>query len=104
MDKSLAWLLTWPRPAVAAALVNGIIMLLVILLLGGCAGFTQAGVDAARRAADTAASVFVADTCAMTLGAYHRLENQNHRLGATLICDPNARAPITAEDVLRLMR
>ena len=80
------------------------IAFLVIVLLGGCAGLTQEGLDRAKRAADTAAKVFIADTCAISAGAYFRLPNPNHRVGVNLICNPNAKAPITAEDVLRLMR
>ena len=93
---------------VARGVVPLLLLLLVMaLLMSGCAaagGYTQAAIDEAKRAADVAARVFVADTCAMTLGAYHRLPNPNQKLGANLICNPNAKGPITAEDVLRLMR
>lgn len=71
-----------------------------VLLVSGC---SAASIDATRKAADTAATFVIADTCVMTLGAYHRLGNPNHKLGADLICDPNAQAPITVEDVLRLL-
>ena len=95
------------RPIATYSIWKPVVITLILMLMSGCAaagGFTQAAIDEAKRAADVAAGVFVADTCAMTLGAYHRLPNPNHKLGADLICDPNATAPITAEDVLRLMQ
>ena len=66
-------------------------VLALILLLSGCAGF-QAGVPVAiekgRAAADTAAQANLALTCAVTVGAYFRLENPNQQRGIGLICSP----------------
>ncbi len=70
----------------------------MVLASGACAS-----IDKAKRIADSIATVVIADTCAMSLGSYFRLENPNHKAGSTLLCDPNAQAPITREDVLRLL-
>lgn len=81
-------------------LALSIILVPVLILLSGC---TTEGIERAKKAADTAAKVFIADTCAISLGAYFRLPNPNHKTGAELICDPNANAPITLEGMRRLM-
>ena len=69
------------------------IALVCALAISGCTtglpGAVEGGIARAKMTADSAAAVFLADTCAMTLGAYHRLENPNHQLGADLICDPD---------------
>ena len=74
-----------------------------MIVVSGCAGYTAEGIDRVKEFADNAAIVVLADTCAMALGGYFRLENPNHKLGSALLCDPNASPPITVEDVLRLM-
>ena len=74
-----------------------------ILFLGACTGYTAEFIEKAKGFADNSADIFLAGTCAIDLGSYYRLENPNHRAGATLICDPNAKAPMRKEDVLRLL-
>ena len=60
------------------------------LSLGGCSEGGRAllnlSVEKVEYGADSAAEALVKAPCAMTLGAYFRLENPNQRKGAELLC------------------
>ena len=68
--------------------------LILALLLGGCseAGrvLINTSVDKVEYGADSAAEALVKAPCAMTAGAYFRLENPNQRKGVELLCDARA--------------
>jgi len=67
-----------------------LVVVLVALLLGGCSEGGRAllnlSVEKVEYGADSAAEALVAAPCAMTAGAYFRLENPNQRRGVELLC------------------
>ncbi len=66
--------------------------ILVLVLLGGCSEAGRAlintSIDKIEYGADSAAEALVKAPCAMTAGAYFRLENPNQRKGVEFLCDP----------------
>ena len=68
------------------------IVLALALLLGGCSAAGRAligvSVDKVEYGADSAAEALVKAPCAMTAGAFFRLENPNQRKGVELLCAP----------------
>lgn len=76
-------------------------MLACLMLTPGCAFVSPSDVEGVRAKAtedlqainDTAAQGLVDSTCAMTLGAYGRMEAGDEKHGACLICLPNDRCP-----------
>ena len=69
-------------------------ILILVLLLGGCSAAGRAligvSVEKVEYGADSAGKVLVKAPCAMTAGAFFRLENPNQRKGVELLCDPRA--------------
>lgn len=68
--------------------------ILLALLLSGCSEAGRAlistSVEKVEYGADSAGKALVKAPCAMTAGAYFRLENPNQRRGVELLCDPRA--------------
>ncbi|HDZ38624.1 MAG TPA: hypothetical protein ENH62_10115 [Marinobacter sp.] len=83
------------------------IILVLPLLLGACtAGQTAAvnlGIEKIKSANDTVAHVLIQDTCAMTVGAYNRLEKPTDRRGVDLLCGGDGEDAITLGDLQRFM-
>ncbi len=78
------------------------------LLLGAClmAGCTTAqkaalgqGVEAVRQAKDTEADILKAGVCAMSIGAYHRTNNDTEKRALDVLCGGAWERPVTADDV-----
>ena len=84
------------------------IYLVLLLLLGACtAGQTAAvnlGIEKVKAGNDTAAQVLIQSTCAMTVGAYNRLEKPTDRRGVDLLCGGDGEDAVTQEDLQRLQR
>ena len=84
-------------------------LLLGAFLLSGCTAAQRAaldhGVEAARQAKDSEAESLKAAVCAMSIGAYHRVNNDAEKRALDVLCggvlerDPEATAGITADDV-----
>ena len=87
-----------------------------IMLLGGLlAAFSLAGCTAAQRAAvgqgvehvrqakDTEAEALKASVCAISIGAYHRVNNPAERRALDVLCGGQWERPVTADD-LRTLR
>ena len=58
-------------------------------LSSGCVAvdaYVDRGTQAAKRAKDTEARVLLDSTCAISVGAYWRLQSQEERAGIALIC------------------
>ena len=80
--------------------------LLAALLLAGGTGVQRAvvgqGVAHARQAKDTEAEVLKASVCAMSIGAYHRVNNDAERRALDVLCGGEWARPVTADDVRTL--
>ncbi len=90
--------------AASRAIAGG---LLAALLLAGCTGAQRAlvgqGVAHARQAKDAEAEVLKASVCAMSIGAYHRVNNPAERRALDVLCGGEWERPVTADD-LRALR
>ncbi len=86
-----------------------------IMLLGGLlAAFSLAGCTAAGRAAvgqgvehlrqakDAEAEVLKASLCAMSIGAYHRINTDVEQRALDVLCGGQWERPVTADDVRAL--
>ena len=86
-----------------------------IMLLGGLlAAFSLAGCTAAQRAAvgqgvehvrqakDTEAEALKASVCAVSIGAYHRVNNPAERRALDVLCGGQWERPVTADDIRAL--
>jgi len=84
--------------------------LLGAFLLAGCTPASQAGlargVAAARQAKDAEAETLKAAVCAMSIGAYHRVNSDAERRALDVLCDGSAARPLTLDDLdaLRVLR
>ncbi len=81
--------------------------LLAAFLLAGCTAAGRAvvgqGVEHLRQAKDTEAEVLKASVCAMSIGAYHRVNNPAERRALDVLCGGEWERPVTADD-LRTLR
>ena len=59
------------------------IIILAVLLLGGCTAGSKA---ALQDGADTAAQTLIVAPCAMTVGAYKRLDDVLQKTGVDFLC------------------
>lgn len=57
------------------------------------------GIEAARRAKDTEAAALKVAVCAMSIGAYHRVNNDQEKRALDVLCGGTWERPITADDV-----
>ena len=75
-------------------------------LVASCAPIQQAvidqGVENIRGAKDTEADLLKASVCAMSLGAYHRVNNATERRALDVLCGGEWTRPITADDLRNL--
>jgi ABC-type uncharacterized transport system auxiliary subunit len=82
-------------------------LLLGAIFLAGCTSTQQAvlgqGIEAARQAKDAEAEVLKATVCAMSIGAYHRVNTDMERRALDVLCGGQWERPITADD-LRALR
>jgi predicted small secreted protein len=82
-------------------------LLLGAFLLAGCTTAQQAivgqGVEAARQAKDAEAEILKTTVCAMSIGAYHRVNTDIERRALDVLCGGQWERPITADD-LRVIR
>ena len=80
--------------------------LLAAFLLAGCTAAQRAvvgqGVAHLRQAKDTEAEVLKASVCAMSIGAYHRVNNPAERRALDVLCGGEWERPVTADDVRAL--
>ncbi len=65
------------------------------------AAFNQ-GVENLRQAKDAEAEVLKASVCAMSIGAYHRVNNATERRALDVLCGGEWARPVTADDVRAL--
>ncbi len=90
-----------PFRAFAGALLGA------ILLLSACTSVQRAvvdrGVEKIRQAKDNEAEVLKASVCAMSIGAYHRVNNATERRALDVLCGGEWARPVTADD-LRTLR
>ncbi len=61
------------------------------------------GVENIRTAKDAEAEVLKASVCAMSIGAYHRVNNASERRALDVLCGGEWTRPVTADD-LRALR
>ncbi len=75
--------------------------------LAGCTPAQQAvvgqGIQHVRQAKDAEAEVLKASVCAMSLGAYHRVNSDAERRALDVLCGGAWQRPVTADD-LRALR
>ena len=80
--------------------------LLAAFLLAGCTATQRAavgqGVEQVRQAKDTEAGVLKASVCAMSIGAYHRVNNPAERRALDVLCGGEWERPVTADDIRTL--
>ena len=78
-------------------------LLLGAFFLTGCTAAQRAAVDqgitAARQAKDAEAETLKAAVCAMSIGAYHRVNNDDERRALDVLCGGTWQRPLTADDV-----
>lgn len=81
-------------------------LLLGAVLLTGCTAaqkaFVGQGIEHARQAKDTEAEVLKVSLCAMSIGAYHRVNNDTERRAIDVLCGGQWERPVTADDVRAL--
>ena len=77
-----------------------------VLLLSACTSVQRAvvgqGVEKIRQAKDAEAEVLKASVCAMSIGAYHRVNNATERRALDVLCGGEWERPVTADDVRTL--
>ena len=76
-------------------------LFVLVLLLGACTAQQATLVDVSigkiRDGHDTTAKGLIAGVCAMSLGAYYRLENPLQARGASMMCGGEGSTPVTIE-------
>ena len=69
------------------------IALVGLLALGACTtaqkAFVDVGIEKTQDGFDTTARVLKADTCAMSLGAYHRVNTEEEKAALDVLCNPH---------------
>ncbi len=82
-------------------------LLLGAFLLAACTPVQQAivdqGVENARAAKDAEAAILKAGVCAMSIGAYHRVNDATERRALDVLCGGDWARPVTVDD-LRTLR
>ena len=61
-----------------------------------------AGVEKARQTKDSEAEILKASLCAMSLGAYHRVNNATERRALDVLCGGEWTQPVTVDDLRSL--
>ncbi len=57
------------------------------------------GIEAARQAKDTEAEALKAAVCTTSIGAYHRVNNDQEKRALDVLCGGDYERPVTADDV-----
>ncbi len=77
-----------------------------VFFVAACMPVQQAvfdqGVENIRTAKDAEAEVLKASVCAMSIGAYHRVNNATERRALDVLCGGEWERPVTAADVRAL--
>ena len=80
--------------------------LLAAFSLAGCTTAQRAavgqGVEHVRQAKDTKAEARKASVCAISIGAYHRVNNPAERRALDVLCGGQWERPVTADDIRAL--
>ena len=80
---------------------------LLVFAVSACTSTQKAvlgqGIEAAKQAKDSEAEVLKVSLCAMSLGAYHRVNNSTERRALDVLCGGEWDRPVTADDV-RIIR
>ncbi|MCH7793832.1 MAG: hypothetical protein IH900_01645 [Proteobacteria bacterium] len=80
--------------------------LLAAFSLAGCTTAQRAavgqGVEHVRQAKDTEAEALKASVCAISIGAYHRVNNPAERRALDVLCGGEWERPVTADDIRAL--
>ncbi len=80
--------------------------LLAAFSLAGCTTAQRAavgqGVEHVRQAKDTEAEALKASVCAISIGAYHRVNNPAERRALDVPCGGQWERPVTADDIRAL--
>ena len=80
--------------------------LLAAFLLAGCTTAQRAavgqGVEHLRQAKDTEAEALKASVCAISIGAYHRVNSPAERRALDVLCGGEWERPVTADDIRTL--
>ncbi len=67
-----------------------LVVIIIVFTVSGCTAGSKAalqtGIASIQDGADTAAQAMIASTCAMTVGAYKRLENALQKTGVDYLC------------------
>jgi hypothetical protein len=83
------------------------LLLGAVFFVAACTPVQQAivdrGIEKARAAKDAEADILKASLCAMSLGAYHRVNDASERRALDLLCGGEWTRPITLDD-LRTLR
>ena len=77
-------------------------IIVLALLLGACTAVTQ-GIEKVKGVNDSTAMLLIQSTCAMTVGAYNRLEKPTDKRGVDLLCGGDGKDPITLESLQRFL-
>jgi hypothetical protein len=76
------------------------------LLVAACTPVQRAvidqGVENVRAAKDAEAEILKVSVCAMSLGAYHRVNNATERRALDVLCGGDWARPVTADDLRSL--
>ncbi len=76
---------------------------ILILALSACTSaqkvFVGQGIEAAKQAKDVEAEILKVSLCAMSLGAYHRVNNETEQRALDVLCGGEWDRPVTADDV-----
>lgn len=87
------------------------IVIVLGLFLAACTPNQQAIVDAAagqgveslKRAEDTKARLALQAPCAVTIGAYNRLQDEAKQRAVMALCGGGSERPVTVEDLQRFL-
>ena len=81
-------------------------LLLATVFLVGCTTAQKAAlsvsIEKVRQAKDTEAEILKVGLCAMSIGAYHRVNNDTERRSIDVLCGGEWERPVTADDVRAL--
>ena len=76
--------------------IGGFVAMLVVIVLTGCGQarmYQGAITEAAREAKNLEAETLTAAPCLIGLGAFFRLDNEDHKRGLVLLCGKGADIP-----------
>lgn len=81
-------------------------LLLGIISFSGCTPVQNAilerGTEAVRQAKDSEAETLKVAVCAMSIGAFYRVNNDTEQRALAILCGGEGERPITADDIRRI--